>query len=614
MTARGRPGGGTGLRWRAGRRSGSPTTVSQVGPSRRPSRTRGTTSTDVDSRPGRTRTTRTRPVPRRRHPELVATRSRPASHCVPPRLRGGEAVGTACQLDRRRRAPADQAVAAAHPGERGARREPVEQGAGCVGQVLDQDDRAHRGSGHRHRLGRGTVAETTSALATIRPPRPALRGASREETIQPGSTPVGSRAWSCRAPTRRRGRRGHRWRARHRRRAGRPVRRARCVGRGGRRPRRPGGQPTSRPGSQAAHPACTAVAEEVDVAAGPEVAALVARIEAAHGPVDVFVANAGVGAGGGLDAPDDDLAAGVGRQPHGARARRPRRRARHARARRRLVRLDGQRRRPADEPRQRAVLGHQARRRRLRRVAGGDVRRAGPAGVVRLPDGRRHGHGARRAGPAGGRQRGRAGCARRWTTGVDAIMSGLLAGRFLVLTHPETATYEAAPGRGPGPLDRRDAAAAAGRSSPSSRRASRHRGEPRPAGQGAARGRGDVRRRRRRATTSPTTCCPPARPGSGGGPWCRRSSREPGCGCSTWPPAPGRAASRSAAAGAYAVPCDFSLGMLRVGKQRQPALPFVAGDALRLPFAGRCLRRGHHLVRPAQRARPAGGAGASCSG
>lgn len=39
-----------------------------------------------------------------------------------------------------------------------------------------------------------------------------------------------------------------------------------------------------------------------------------------------------------------------------------------------------------------------------------------------------------------------------------------------------------------------------------------------------------------------------------------------------------------AAAGAYAVPCDFSLGMLRVGKQRQPALPFVAGDALRLPF------------------------------
>jgi demethylmenaquinone methyltransferase/2-methoxy-6-polyprenyl-1,4-benzoquinol methylase len=40
-----------------------------------------------------------------------------------------------------------------------------------------------------------------------------------------------------------------------------------------------------------------------------------------------------------------------------------------------------------------------------------------------------------------------------------------------------------------------------------------------------------------------------------------------------------------AAAGALAVPCDFSLGMLHVGKQREPGLPFVAGDALRLPFA-----------------------------
>jgi demethylmenaquinone methyltransferase/2-methoxy-6-polyprenyl-1,4-benzoquinol methylase len=33
------------------------------------------------------------------------------------------------------------------------------------------------------------------------------------------------------------------------------------------------------------------------------------------------------------------------------------------------------------------------------------------------------------------------------------------------------------------------------------------------------------------------------------------------------------------------VPCDFSLGMLRVGKRRRPDLPFVAGDALQLPFA-----------------------------
>lgn len=39
------------------------------------------------------------------------------------------------------------------------------------------------------------------------------------------------------------------------------------------------------------------------------------------------------------------------------------------------------------------------------------------------------------------------------------------------------------------------------------------------------------------------------------------------------------------AAGARVVPCDFSLGMLRVGHQRQPDLDFVAGDATRLPFA-----------------------------
>ena len=39
-----------------------------------------------------------------------------------------------------------------------------------------------------------------------------------------------------------------------------------------------------------------------------------------------------------------------------------------------------------------------------------------------------------------------------------------------------------------------------------------------------------------------------------------------------------------AAAGAVVVPTDFSLGMLRVGKARQPALPFVAGDGMALPF------------------------------
>ncbi|MFD4834035.1 demethylmenaquinone methyltransferase [Streptomyces sp. SID4919] len=37
-------------------------------------------------------------------------------------------------------------------------------------------------------------------------------------------------------------------------------------------------------------------------------------------------------------------------------------------------------------------------------------------------------------------------------------------------------------------------------------------------------------------------------------------------------------------AGAYVVPCDFSLGMLQVGKRRHPWLPLTAGDATRLPF------------------------------
>ena len=38
-------------------------------------------------------------------------------------------------------------------------------------------------------------------------------------------------------------------------------------------------------------------------------------------------------------------------------------------------------------------------------------------------------------------------------------------------------------------------------------------------------------------------------------------------------------------AGAVVVPCDFSLGMLQVGKAAKPALPFTAGDGTRLPFA-----------------------------
>jgi len=40
--------------------------------------------------------------------------------------------------------------------------------------------------------------------------------------------------------------------------------------------------------------------------------------------------------------------------------------------------------------------------------------------------------------------------------------------------------------------------------------------------------------------------------------------------------------------GATVVPCDFSVGMLGVGKQALPHLPFVAGDGTRLPFRDDC--------------------------
>jgi demethylmenaquinone methyltransferase/2-methoxy-6-polyprenyl-1,4-benzoquinol methylase len=40
-----------------------------------------------------------------------------------------------------------------------------------------------------------------------------------------------------------------------------------------------------------------------------------------------------------------------------------------------------------------------------------------------------------------------------------------------------------------------------------------------------------------------------------------------------------------AAGGAFVVACDFSLGMLGVGRTRNPRLSFVAGDGLALPFA-----------------------------
>src|SRR4249919_937141 len=51
-----------------------------------------------------------------------------------------------------------------------------------------------------------------------------------------------------------------------------------------------------------ADPSVRALAERVDVAVPEQVAALVERVETTVGPIQVFVANAGVGAGGGFDA------------------------------------------------------------------------------------------------------------------------------------------------------------------------------------------------------------------------------------------------------------------------------------------------------------------------
>lgn len=193
--------------------------------------------------------------------------------------------------------------------------------------------------------------------------------------------------------------------------------------------------------TQTAHPACIVVAEQVDVAVGPEVAALVARVEAAHGPVDIFVANAGVGAGGGLDASDEvwqqawdvNLMAHV----HAARAVVPGMVARGggwfvstASAAGLLTNLGNA---PYSVTKHAAVAfaewlavtyGEQGLR----------VSCVCPMGVdtAMVRDGldRLEGASVAAQGVLG------------LDDGVEAIMSGLLAGRFLVLTHPETATYE----------------------------------------------------------------------------------------------------------------------------------------------------------------------------
>jgi demethylmenaquinone methyltransferase / 2-methoxy-6-polyprenyl-1,4-benzoquinol methylase len=66
-----------------------------------------------------------------------------------------------------------------------------------------------------------------------------------------------------------------------------------------------------------------------------------------------------------------------------------------------------------------------------------------------------------------------------------------------------------------------------------------------------------------------------------------RQALAPAAGAKVLDLAAGTATSSTGLAedGALVVACDFSLGMLRVGRRRHPWLPFVAGDGVRLPFA-----------------------------
>jgi demethylmenaquinone methyltransferase/2-methoxy-6-polyprenyl-1,4-benzoquinol methylase len=50
----------------------------------------------------------------------------------------------------------------------------------------------------------------------------------------------------------------------------------------------------------------------------------------------------------------------------------------------------------------------------------------------------------------------------------------------------------------------------------------------------------------------------------------------------------GTSSAAFASTGATVIPADFSLGMLQVGQRRHPGLPFIAADALALPFADNC--------------------------
>ena len=111
-------------------------------------------------------------------------------------------------------------------------------------------------------------------------------------------------------------------------------------------------------------------------------------------------------------------------------------------------------------------------------------------------------------------------------------------------------------------------------------------GDPGRSGQGAARGRGDVRRRRRALRPDQRRAL--ARPDPALAPRGRAGGRRPAGRAGARPRGRHRlvVAAVRARPARTSSPADFSLGMLRVGKRAHPRRStFVAGDALRLPFA-----------------------------
>ena len=204
------------------------------------------------------------------------------------------------------------------------------------------------------------------------------------------------------------GRRRDRRRERHRSRAGSAIRRGRAAGVVVADVDADGAAAVA---ADIAGSGGTAIAVPTNVGVEAEVIGLVERAEATYGPIDLFCANAGIGVGRGPETSDDDWERiwRVNTMSHvyAARALLPGWLARGEG----YFLADRISRGTADPDRLGAVRSHQARGRRVRRVAVGDLRRRRHQGLVPLPAGRAHQHAAqqRRRRPRAGRCRSQSG-------------------------------------------------------------------------------------------------------------------------------------------------------------------------------------------------------------